>query len=366
MNAIMKKSILFLLATYAIVGASCQDDKTIDKLLKATQGVETPFIRFPNGVLDKKPVTEYPGIGIAVSTGSAWAMSIPDNHTNWDLAYSWGNPAGKFEPLIGNPTVNDYVLSSTTNGVRSWIPNGSGGSMVYPGPGIPSSTGSAWGTSITDNSPHWNTAYDWINTNGATILGWGPHVGLYRPITWVPTWTDVLGKPSFALVATSGLFADLLSKPTTLAGYGITNAMSTSHPANVITSDNITNWSIAYSWVTTNGANAVTAYGWGPHAGLYRPITWIPTWTDILYKPTTFAPTPHTHDYNTDIVNKPPEKDLMAAIMARKYLEIPSWTTTEINSWVMPAGATGIVKDATLNVYKVYKDGVWSTVLTQL
>ncbi len=60
---------------------------------------------------------------------------------------------------------------------------------------------------------NWNTAY-----------GWGNHSGLYRPATWVPSWADVTGKPAFATVATSGAFADLLSKPTTLAGYGITDA----------------------------------------------------------------------------------------------------------------------------------------------
>ncbi len=40
--------------------------------------------------------------------------------------------------------------------------------MVYPGAGIALSTGSAWGTSITNNSGNWNTAY-----------GWGDHSGLY-------------------------------------------------------------------------------------------------------------------------------------------------------------------------------------------
>jgi hypothetical protein len=45
------------------------------------------------------------------------------------------------------------------------------GSMVYPGAGIPVSTGSAWTTSITNNSANWNTAY-----------GWGNHSGLYLPI----------------------------------------------------------------------------------------------------------------------------------------------------------------------------------------
>lgn len=57
---------------------------------------------------------------------------------------------------------------------------------------------------------------------------------------------------SLALVATSGVYSDITGKPTTLAGYGITNAMSTSHAANVITSTNITNWN--------------TAFGWGNHA----------------------------------------------------------------------------------------------------
>jgi len=35
---------------------------------------------------------------------------------------------------------------------------------------------------------------------------------------------------------------------------------------------NVSNWNTAYSWVSTNGANAVTAYGWGDHAGLYLPL----------------------------------------------------------------------------------------------
>lgn len=190
------------------------------------------------------------------------------------------------------------------------------------------------------------------------------HDALYKPIGWMPTWDNVTGKPTafpstwnlvagkptFALVATTGLFNDLLSKPTTIAGYGITNAMTTSHPANAITSTNITNWN--------------TAFGWGNHSGLYRPITWVPAWADVTGKPTTFTPTAHTHDYNTDIINKPPQQDLMQAIAGLDYLPIPSKTTAQINALVMPTGASAIVKDATLNVYKVYKDGIWSIVIT--
>lgn len=47
---------------------------------------------------------------------------------------------------------------------------GSGSGMVYPGVGIPLSTGSAWGTSITDNSANWNTAFGWGNHATAGYL----------------------------------------------------------------------------------------------------------------------------------------------------------------------------------------------------
>ena len=46
---------------------------------------------------------------------------------------------------------------STKSYARSYA--GSGASISYPGAGIPLSTGVGWGTSITNNSTNWNTAY---------------------------------------------------------------------------------------------------------------------------------------------------------------------------------------------------------------
>jgi hypothetical protein len=64
---------------------------------------------------------------------------------------------------------------------------GGTGSMIYPGAGIALSTGSAWASSITNNSTNWNTAYSWVNTNGAnavTAYGWGNHASAgYVPNT---------------------------------------------------------------------------------------------------------------------------------------------------------------------------------------
>lgn len=58
------------------------------------------------------------------------------------------------------------------------------------------------------NINNWNTAF-----------GWGNHAGLYRPIGYVPAWSEITGKPSFASVATSGSYNDLINKP--IAGNGI-------------------------------------------------------------------------------------------------------------------------------------------------
>lgn len=72
--------------------------------------------------------------------------------------------------LGGVPTSRTLTINGTAldlSADRSWTIN----SMVYPGAGIPVSTGTAWGTSITNNSDNWNTAY-----------GWGNHAGLYLPI----------------------------------------------------------------------------------------------------------------------------------------------------------------------------------------
>ncbi len=60
--------------------------------------------------------------------------------------------------LGGVPTTRTLTINGTgydLSADRSWTIN----SMVYPGAGIAVSTGSAWGTSITDNSSNWNTAF---------------------------------------------------------------------------------------------------------------------------------------------------------------------------------------------------------------
>ena len=90
-------------------------------------------------------------------------------------------------------------------------------------------------------------------SNWDAAFSWGDHAGLYHPQSWTPAWSDVREAPS------------------TLAGYGITDAMSTAHPANAVSIDAIDSWS--------------EAYGWGNHEGLYLPLDWVPTWEEIADYP---------------------------------------------------------------------------------
>lgn len=94
-----------------------------------------------------------------------------------------------------------YVHKADTTGLFG---GGGGGSMVYPGAGIPVSTGSAWGTSITDNSSNWNTAYSW-----------GNHAGLYFSLADTSAkkwdWGDITGRPSLMLTTdTASMLATYL------------------------------------------------------------------------------------------------------------------------------------------------------------
>lgn len=69
-------------------------------------------------------------------------------------------------------TSDDSLYYKTSSGATNLMRtgSGSGGDMVYPLAGIAVSTGSAWGTSLTDNSSNWNTAYGWGDHSTAGYL----------------------------------------------------------------------------------------------------------------------------------------------------------------------------------------------------
>ena len=120
-------------------------------------------------------------------------------------------------------------------------------------------------------------------------------------------------------------FGNLTNKPTTVSGYGITDAMTTSHAANAITSTNITNWN--------------TAYGWGNHAGLYRPISYVPAWTEVTGKPS-FATVATSGSYN-DLTDKPVTDGSETKLTAGSNVTITGSGTTASPYVISSTGGSG-------------------------
>jgi len=188
-------------------------------------------------------VTTFNTSGPATYNSSTGILNIPQ--------YGSGI-VGNYVPVIRSITINGQTADLSADRIFSID------SMVYPSAGIPLSNGTSWGTSIVNNSANWNTAF-----------GWGNHAGLY------------------SLLGHTHTFASLTSIPTTLAGYGITDAATSAQGTKAdtafswgnhalagyltsftetdptvasyikaITTTNITNWNSAYSW----GNHALAGY----------------------------------------------------------------------------------------------------------
>jgi hypothetical protein len=226
---------------------------------------------------------------------------------------------GKQDSLISGTTiktVNGASLLGSGN-----ITVGEGGSMEYPsGSGIPLVVnGTSWGITIADNSANWNTAY-----------GWGDHAGLYKSITYAPAWAEVTGKPStftpeahlhpqseVTALSDSMLVRYTKTQTNTLLGTKQNTLVSgttikTINGTSVIGSGDITigeGGSMVYpgagiavstglAWGTSiadNSTNWNTAYSWGDHSGLYKSVSYAPTWAEVTGKPSTFTPEAHIH-----------------------------------------------------------------------
>lgn len=100
---------------------------------------------------------------------------------------------------------NSKYYGTNGSGTRGFydIPS----SMVYPGAGIAVSTGSAWGTSITDNSANWNTAHGWGNHASAGYLTTLPNHNLidttHHPVSGLTTghYIRATGATTYAFAA---------------------------------------------------------------------------------------------------------------------------------------------------------------------
>lgn len=102
-------------------------------------------------------------------------------------------------PSTRTITINGTAYDLSAD--RSWNIT----SMIYPAAGIPLSTGTAWGASITNNSANWNTAYGWGNhatagyltgitsTQVTNALGYTPYNGTTNPNGYITGVTNITG-----------------------------------------------------------------------------------------------------------------------------------------------------------------------------
>jgi|694.fasta_scaffold03074_20 hypothetical protein len=124
----------------------------------------------------------------------------------WRGDKSWQTlPIYTLSGLGGVPTTRTITINGTAQDLsadRTFTIN----SMVYPGAGIALSTGSAWGTSITDNSANWNTAFGWGNhasggylTTALAATTYASLTGAYANPAFVASlaWSKITGAPAF-------------------------------------------------------------------------------------------------------------------------------------------------------------------------
>lgn len=100
-------------------------------------------------------------------------------------------------------------------------------------------------------------------SNWNTAFGWGNHAGLYRPISYVPTWTEVSGRPT-ALSA----FTNDVGFITGINSTMVTNALgftpyNSSNPSGFITGINssMVTTALGYTPVQPNGTGASGTWG---------------------------------------------------------------------------------------------------------
>lgn len=138
------------------------------------------------------------------------------------------------------------------------------------------------------------------------------------------TWDAIADKPlTFPPLAHNQTWSTITSRPTTLSGYGITDAALATHN----------------------------------HNSLYKPLSYVPTWNEITLKPA-FATVATTGSYE-DLNNKPETQELADALSSLPAAKIPVHTQTEINNMNPPATNGDLVLNSTEGIIQIYYNGAW-------
>jgi uncharacterized protein (TIGR02145 family) len=188
--------------------------------------------RDANGnVLDKKPVSFKISILKTSTTGSVVYSETHSKTTNSfglvDLEIGKGDsPTGSFSGINwGNDT---YFIKVEMDPAGGTVYQTMGTSQLLS---VPYALHAKSSSNYDETDPFFSLSPAKTISNSSilnwnTAFGWGNHSGLYKLNSYLPAWSEITGKPSFATLAATGNFSDLTGKPTTLSGYGITDAVT--------------------------------------------------------------------------------------------------------------------------------------------
>jgi len=182
-----------------------------------------------------------------------------------------------------------YPERDSTNGL--FLSTNGAGVIGFSSEKDPIYSASSW-YSTTNNSSNWNSAFGWGNHASAGYLNntsgdarYPQLSGTYNNPTWINqlAWSKITGAPSFitsytetdpiwltdkpsyltsasasatySVLAHTHTFASITTKPTTLVGYGITNAVATTDTAAMLKRDTTSAYLISNA--TTSSTSAV-------------------------------------------------------------------------------------------------------------
>lgn len=159
-----------------------------------------------------------------------------------------------------------FTWNSAAIATESWVTSQgySTTSMVYPGAGIAVSTGTAWGTSITDNSSNWNTAYGWGNHASAGYLTSSTEGWRTTDVTALGNGLEMSANTLQAKVYTATGISLSASGIGINAGTGLANSSN----ALVVNYDGVSIKINGFGQLEVDGyakTNWNTAYSWGDH-----------------------------------------------------------------------------------------------------
>lgn len=116
----------------------------------------------------------------------------------------------------------------------------------------------------------------------------------------------------------------------------------------------------AVTWDAITGKPATFPPATHNHSTLYKPLSYVPTWSEITSKPT-FSTVAISGSYN-DLINKPAPQELADALAALSGLKIPVLTQIQINSLTPVKGL--ILYNSTEDVLQIYTGTVWKIIIS--